>query len=79
MKREEMWIGWTRDGLRRYEPPEDADTTKKLVVDMTAVSTAYADSMLKQFEKRFGKDVEEEEEENEEDEDEDEDDEEDGK
>lgn len=51
--KKELWAGWTRDAMSRYQPPENVDSTDELVDDMSEVATTYADEMLDQFEERF--------------------------
>jgi hypothetical protein len=48
----ELWVGWTRDAMTRYSPPEDVDNDE-LVDDMVEVATKYADSMLDVYEETF--------------------------
>jgi len=52
-KKSELWVGWTRDAINQYDPPENAKKLKTLIDDMTAFTTAYADAMLEEFERRL--------------------------
>jgi len=49
-----MWIGWTHAAMASYVAPEESDTHEKLVDDMIAIASDYADGMLDEFEDRFG-------------------------
>jgi len=52
--KKELWVGWTRDAMLKYAPPEnDKIDTDGLVDDMVDVTTKYADAMLDEFEERF--------------------------
>jgi hypothetical protein len=48
-----LWIEWARDAIGQYVMPEEVKDSDDLADDMVAVSVAYADSMLDEFEKRF--------------------------
>jgi hypothetical protein len=52
--KKELWVGWTRDAISQYAIPEEVENTDELVDDMRDVATKYADSMLDEFEERFG-------------------------
>lgn len=52
--KKELWVGWTHDALGNYVMPDDIDDVDELVDDMVEASTKYADSMLDEYENRFG-------------------------
>ena len=54
-KEKELWVGWTRDAMSRYQLPEDIEDVEEQVDDMVQVATKYADGMLDEFEERFSK------------------------
>ena len=49
----ELWVGWTHDALSGYEPEEGVELDD-LADEMVEVATKYADSMLDEYEDRFG-------------------------
>ena len=51
-----MWVGWTHDAMSRFEMPLEVGGEEEfddLIDDMAAVSTAFADAMLEEYENRF--------------------------
>jgi hypothetical protein len=52
--RQELWVQWTRDATSRYVIPDEIESADDLVDDMIEVATKYADTMLEEFEERFG-------------------------
>lgn len=51
--KKELWVGWTRDAMSKYTPPDGKVDTEELVDDMIEVTSGYADGMLDEYEKRF--------------------------
>lgn len=55
--KKELWVGWTRDAISRYEMPVEIDdeegALEDLVDEMADVATDYADAMLAEYENRF--------------------------
>ena len=53
----QLWVGWTRDAMSRYEMPvvidDDEDAVGELVDEMIDVATDYADGMLDEYRNRF--------------------------
>lgn len=49
-----LWTQWTHGAVTRYVIPDDIEDTDELVDDMTDVAVKYADSMLEEYEDRFG-------------------------
>ena len=49
----QLWVGWTRDAMSRYEMPTEIDDAEELVDEMIDVVTDYADGMLEEYENRF--------------------------
>lgn len=52
--KKEMWVQWTHDAMSRYVLPDDIEDADEQVDDMTEIATKYADSMLDEYEERFG-------------------------
>ena len=54
-KAQELWVDWTHDAMSGYVRPEEGiDDADEAADDMVDVATKYADSMLDEYEKRFG-------------------------
>ena len=51
--KKDLWVQWTHQAMTKYIPPDKVDE-EELVDDMVEVTTRYADSMLDEFEERFG-------------------------
>lgn len=51
--KQELWVGWTRDAMARYEMPVEIEDEEDLVDQMIDVATDYADGMLEEYENRF--------------------------
>lgn len=56
--KQELWVGWTRDAMARYEMPVEIDDEEEgaiedLVDQMIDIATDYADGMLEEYENRF--------------------------
>jgi hypothetical protein len=54
LDKKELWLELASAALDKYEPADDVTDIDSLVDDMIDVSTKYADSMLDEFEERFG-------------------------
>lgn len=52
--KKDLWVAWTHDALDNYEAPDRLDDSDELVDDMVGVAVKYADSMLDEYEERFG-------------------------
>jgi hypothetical protein len=50
----DLWVGWTRDAMDKYEMPDKVEDAEELANDMADVAVAYADMMLEEYEDRFG-------------------------
>lgn len=52
--RHELWVAWTHDAVRLYEPPDDIDDDEDfdLVGDMASFAAEYADAMVQEHEDR---------------------------
>lgn len=54
----DLWVTWTREAISKYslEIDEDAEDEEieDAIDDMVDISTKYADSMLDEYEARFG-------------------------
>lgn len=54
-REQELWVGFARDAMLRYEKPTDGvEDVEELVDDMSSVATTYADEMIDQYIKRYG-------------------------
>jgi hypothetical protein len=51
--KKELWVGWTRDAMSKYIPPDGKIDTKELVEDMVETTVGYANAMLEEFEDHF--------------------------
>ena len=49
----QLWVGWTRDAMSRYEMPTEIDDVEELVDEMIDVVTDYANGMLEEYENLF--------------------------
>jgi len=49
----DLWVGWTRDAMARYESPDEIKYLDELIDDMADTATGYADAMLEEYEERF--------------------------
>jgi len=50
----ELWAGFAKAALQNFTPAEDVEDSDELADDMVEISTKYADSMLDEYEERFG-------------------------
>jgi len=50
----ELWVAWTHDAMGRYQMPDDIKDADELADDMADIATKYADSMLDEYNERFG-------------------------
>ena len=55
----ELWVDWTRDAMANFPTPEEVgdgdDAAEDLAIEMADVACHYADEMLEEYERRFGK------------------------
>lgn len=50
----ELWVQWTHDAAKNFEPSEEAETLEDVIDEMVDMSADYASNMLDAFEEVFG-------------------------
>jgi hypothetical protein len=50
----ELWVQWTHDAVKNFEPSDEAETMEDVVEEMIDMSADYASGMLDAFEEVFG-------------------------